>query len=275
MKEVFSMWGKTKMVVLVALCAGLYAALLIPFKGFVLIPGVTEFRPASALPVVMGLLFGPAGAWGSAIGNLIGDFFGSLGVGSLFGFFGNFIFAYVPYKIWTNLGLVPKGDLEPCVTTHRKAAAYVVAALLGSMGCALTIAWGLELLGMVPYAALGTIIMLNNSIPSIVLGLPILMVLYPRVKKWDLLWTDVVDEADQPVPGAMSKIGAFFMIVSILCGWAGALLLALGAGQALLYGGFNAGGAVGSFGVVLASGLGTVGMVLSFFIQTTGNTSGR
>ena len=124
MKEVFSMWGKTKMVVLVALCAGLYAALLIPFKGFVLIPGVTEFRPASALPVVMGLLFGPAGAWGSAIGNLIGDFFGSLGVGSLFGFFGNFIFAYVPYKIWTNLGLVPKGDLEPCVTTHRKAAAY-------------------------------------------------------------------------------------------------------------------------------------------------------
>ena len=269
------MWGKTKMVVLVALCAGLYAALLIPFKGFVLIPGVTEFRPASALPVVMGLLFGPAGAWGSAIGNLIGDFFGSLGVGSLFGFFGNFIFAYVPYKIWTNLGLVPKGDLEPCVTTHRKAAAYVVAALLGSMGCALTIAWGLELLGMVPYAALGTIIMLNNSIPSIVLGLPILMVLYPRVKKWDLLWTDIVDEADQPVPGAMSKIGAFFMIVSILGGWAGALLLALGAGQALLYGGFNAGGAVGSFGVVLASGLGTVGMVLSFFIQTTGKASDR
>lgn len=263
------------MVVLVALCAGLYAALLIPFKGFVLIPGVTEFRPASALPVVMGLLFGPAGAWGSAIGNLIGDFFGSLGIGSLFGFFGNFIFAYVPYKIWTNLGLVPKGDLEPGVTTHRKAAAYVVAAFLGSMGCALTIAWGLELLGMVPFAALGTIIMLNNSIPSIVLGLPILMVLYPRVKKWDLLWTDVVDEADQPVPGAMSKIGAFFMIVSILGGWAGGLGLALWAGQALLYGGFEAGGAVGSLGVVLVAGLGTLGMILSSFVQTTGKTSGH
>jgi len=275
MKEVFSMWGKTKMVVLVALCAGLYAALLIPFKGFVLIPGVTEFRPASALPVVMGLLFGPAGAWGAAIGNLIGDFFGSLGVGSLFGFLGNFIFAYVPYKIWTNLGIVPKGDLEPCIVTHRKAAAYVVAALLGSMGCALTIAWGLELLGMVPYAALGAIIMLNNSIPSIVLGLPILMVLYPRVKKWDLLWTDVVDEADQPMPGATSKIGAFFMIVSILGGWTGALFLAFGAGQALLYGGFEAGGTVGSLGVVLVSGFGTVGTILSSFLQTTGKTSDR
>ncbi len=75
MKEVFRMWKNTKMVVLVALSAGLYAAILIPFKGFVLIPGITEFRPASALPVVLGLLFGPAGAWGSAIGNLIGDFF--------------------------------------------------------------------------------------------------------------------------------------------------------------------------------------------------------
>ena len=275
MKEVFSMWGKTKMVVLVALCAGLYAALLIPFKGFVLIPGVTEFRPASALPVVMGLLFGPAGAWGSAIGNLIGDFFGSLGIGSLFGFAGNFMFAYVPYKLWTNLGLVPRHDLEPNVTTHRKAAAYILAALFGSMACALTIGWGLELLGMVPYAALGTIIMLNNSIPSVVLGLPILMVLYPRVKKWDLLWTDIVDEADLPVPGAMSKIGAFFMTASILGGWAGGLALALGTGQTLLYGGFEGGGVIGSLGVVLVSGVGTAGMILAAFIQTTGRDSGR
>ncbi len=274
MKEVFSMWGKTKMVVLVALCAGLYAALLIPFKGFVLIPGVTEFRPASALPVVLGLLFGPAGAWGSAIGNLIGDFFGSLGIGSLFGFFGNFMFAYIPYKLWINLGLAPRNDLEPNVTTRRKAAAYIVSALMGSMGCALFIAWGLELLGMVPFAALGTIIMLNNSIPSVVLGMPILMVLYPRVKKWDLLWTDIVNEADQPVPGAMSKIGGFFMVVSIVGGWVGGLLLALGVGQALLYGGFEAGGTVGSLGVILVAGVGTAGMVLASFVQTTGGNIG-
>lgn len=268
------MWGKTKMVVLVALCAGLYAALLIPFKGFVLIPGVTEFRPASALPVVLGLLFGPAGAWGSAIGNLIGDFFGSLGIGSLFGFFGNFMFAYIPYKLWINLGLAPRNDLEPNVTTRRKAAAYIVSALMGSMGCALFIAWGLELLGMVPFAALGTIIMLNNSIPSVVLGMPILMVLYPRVKKWDLLWTDIVNEADQPVPGAMSKIGGFFMVVSIVGGWVGGLLLALGVGQALLYGGFEAGGTVGSLGVILVAGVGTAGMVLASFVQTTGGNIG-
>jgi energy-coupling factor transport system substrate-specific component len=155
MRDVFAMWKNTKMVVLVALSAGLYAALLIPFKGFVLIPGITEIRPASALPIVLGLLFGPAGAWGSAIGNLIGDFFGTLGIGSLFGFVGNFMFAYVPYKLWINLGLISKEDREPDLKTGRKILAYVVVSILGSAACALPIAWGLELLGMVPFAALG------------------------------------------------------------------------------------------------------------------------
>jgi energy-coupling factor transport system substrate-specific component len=266
--EVFSMWKKTKMIVLVALCAGLYAALLIPFKGFVLIPGVTEFRPASALPVVMGLLFGPAGAWGAAIGNLIGDFFGSLGIGSLFGFVGNFMFAYVPYKLWINLGLVSKQDKEPDLKSKRKIAAYVVVAILGSVACALVIAWGLEVLKLVPFAALASIISLNNLIPALVLGIPVLLVLYPRIKKWDLLWTDIMDEEDIPVAGGMSRIGGFFMTVSILGGMIGGLMAAFGAGQAFLYKGFAAGGDVGSLGVLLVAGIGSVGLVLSSFIQS-------
>ena len=39
MKEVFTMWRHTQMVVLVALSAAIYAAVLIPFKGFPIIPG--------------------------------------------------------------------------------------------------------------------------------------------------------------------------------------------------------------------------------------------
>ena len=75
MREVFTMWRHTKMVVLVALPAGVYAAILIPLKAVPLIPGITEIRPANVVPVVFSLLFGPAAAWGSAFGNLIGDFF--------------------------------------------------------------------------------------------------------------------------------------------------------------------------------------------------------
>jgi len=85
MRDAVEMWRNTRMAVLTALCAALYAALLIPFKAIVLIPGLTEVRPASALPVMLALLFGPAAAWGAAFGNLIGDFFGTLTPGSFFG----------------------------------------------------------------------------------------------------------------------------------------------------------------------------------------------
>ena len=97
MKEAFTMWRYTQLVVLVALSAAIYAAVLIPFKGFTIVPGYIEIRPANAFPVVFGLLFGPAGAWGAAIGNLIGDFFGTLTLESVGGFVVNFFLAYLPY----------------------------------------------------------------------------------------------------------------------------------------------------------------------------------
>lgn len=100
MREVITMWRNTQMVVLTAVSAAVYAALLIPFKAFPILPGFSEIRPAAVAPVVFGWLFGPAGAWGAAIGNLIGDFFGTLGLGSIFGMIGNFCFGLVAYKIF-------------------------------------------------------------------------------------------------------------------------------------------------------------------------------
>lgn len=70
MKETLTMWRYTKMVVLTALTAAVYTALLIFFKGIPLIPGFTEIRVGTVIPVVFGILFGPAGAWGSALGYL-------------------------------------------------------------------------------------------------------------------------------------------------------------------------------------------------------------
>lgn len=259
MKEVFSMWKHTKMVVLVALCAGLYAALLIPFKAIVLIPGITEVRPASALPIVFGLLFGPAGAWGAAIGNLIGDFFGSLGPGSFFGFFGNFLFAYVPYKLWQTFKMG-----EPKLDGGKKVIMYVITAILGSVACAVFIGWGLEVLNMVPFAALGSIITVNNSIPSIVLGLPLMLLLYPRIKKWDLLWTDILEESEIPKGGATSRIGAYIMIIATLFGLVGGLVVALGGGQEMFS--FAAGGA-GNMMVKVIAGIGAIGIILGGILQ--------
>jgi hypothetical protein len=86
MRELFTLWRNTRMVLLVALCTAVYAAALIVFKaGIIIVPGITEVRPANLLPMVFSLLFGPAAAWGSGLGNLIGDFFGTFGPASFFG----------------------------------------------------------------------------------------------------------------------------------------------------------------------------------------------
>jgi len=101
MKDAFVMWREPRMVVLTAVCAAVYAAALLPFKFLVVFPGLAEVRPASALPVVFSLLFGPAGAWGAAFGNVVGDMLGGMfGPGSIFGFLANFAYGYLPYKLW-------------------------------------------------------------------------------------------------------------------------------------------------------------------------------
>ncbi len=190
MRELVSMWSNTRMVVLTAMSASLYAAILIPFKVLPIIPGVTEFRPANAVPVVCSLLFGPAGAWGAAIGNVIGDFFGGIGPGDLFGFAGNFLYGLLPYLAWEALT-----DADPLPRTAASWAAFTGVVLLASAACGLTIGWGINLVGFVPFSVLGNIILLNDFLVSIVLAPFLLAVIYPRVKRARLTYREILRPA--------------------------------------------------------------------------------
>jgi energy-coupling factor transport system substrate-specific component len=197
MREVWRMWHYSTMVVLTVLTAGIFAAILIPFKGIPLIPGLTELRPANVIPVVFGLLFGPAGAWGAALGNLIGDFFGTLGAGSFFGFWGNFLAAYLPYKMWRNRPLRPvKGQLPR----------FILAVLLGAMGCALVVGFGLEAMKLLPFSVIAVAVFLNNALITLILGPFLLALLEPRVSRWDLSWTEIMDPEDRE-PGPSPRLG--------------------------------------------------------------------
>jgi energy-coupling factor transport system substrate-specific component len=246
-REVLTMWRHTQMVVLVALSAAIYAAVLIPFKGFTIIPGFTEVRPANVFPFVFGLLFGPAGAWGAAIGNLIGDFFGTLGIGSIAGFVGNFFLGFLPYKMWGSF--FRRGEnMEQNVNSGKKLAVYIAITILASAICAVWIAWFNDLIGFVPFAALGAIITVNNAIAGIVLGPILLLVLYPRVKRWGLLWTEIMNP-EEVSASRFQRLGNLLMWI----GGLGALIvgLALGLGlyeQGLAAAGFTAGGA-GTVGI--------------------------
>jgi energy-coupling factor transport system substrate-specific component len=212
MREVFAMWRNTRMVVLTAMIASLYAAILIPFKVLPLIPGVTELRPANAVPVVCSFLFGPAAAWGAAIGNVIGDFFGGLGPGDVFGFAGNFLYGLIPYKAWRALT-----DADPLPRSLPSWIGFVGVVVLSAGACAVTIGWGLNLLGFVPFALLGNIILLNNGIVAAVLSPLLLATLYPRVKRARLRYEDIMP-ALSPRRRSTRRLGLVLVVVATIAG---------------------------------------------------------
>ena len=233
MREVFTMWKYTKMIVLTSLTAAIYAAILIPFKGIPILPGFTEIRPANVVPVVFGLLFGPAGAWGAAFGNVIGDFFGTLSIASVFGFFGNFFFGLVGYKIWGHMGWF-SCKREFRVASWREFLEFALVVLLSSVICAVIIAWGLELLNLFPFAVLGSIVALNNFLGALILGPFLMWFLYLRVKRWDLLWTDIMETEDIS-PHKSPQIGTLLMWFGGLGGWASGLIISTGIYGAALF----------------------------------------
>jgi energy-coupling factor transport system substrate-specific component len=221
MREVWRMWNYSTMVVLTVLTAGIFAAILIPFKGIPLIPGLTELRPANVIPVVFGLLFGPAGAWGAAFGNLIGDFFGTLGVGSFFGFWGNFLAAYLTYKLW--------GD-RPLRELSRHLPRFIGAVVLGAWACALVIGFGVEIFKLLPFSVIALAVFINNAVIALILGPFLLRLLTPRVSRWDLSWTEQMDPEDR-LPGPARRLG----LILVWLGAGGGYLAGLALGVGLIH----------------------------------------
>jgi energy-coupling factor transport system substrate-specific component len=215
MKEIFTMWRHTQLVVLVALSAAIYAAVLIPFKGFPIVPGYIELRPANAFPIVFGLLFGPAGAWGAAIGNTIGDFVGgTLTLGSVGGFVGNFFLALLPYKMWS-VFFRRDENMETNVDSGKKFGVYILVTILASIVCAVIIAWWVDLLGLFPFRLFFALVFFNNAIMAGILGPILLLALYPRVKRWGLLWTEII-EPEEVSSSRLQRTGAILV-------WVGAI----------------------------------------------------
>jgi energy-coupling factor transport system substrate-specific component len=235
------------MIVLAVLVAAIYAAVLIPFKAIPLVPGFTEIRVAQVVPPVASLLFGPAAAWGSAFGNLIADFFGTFGLGSLFGFIGNFFLGAVPYVLWGRLGPLSAGG-PPAMRGGRQVLEFIVLVVLSALACAAIIAWGLEVLGIFPFTVLGTIIAINNSLLPALVGPFLLRLLYDRVRRMGLLWTDVMAADD--IGSGPAGLGSALMVIGAVGGWLVGMVVAAGLGGAFGMPGFGQFGRGGAADVI-------------------------
>jgi energy-coupling factor transport system substrate-specific component len=224
-KAALTMWKNTRMIILVAVCAAIYGAALLAFKTAVpFIPGITELRVANIFPMVFGLLFGPAGAWGTAIGNLLGDLFGgTLGPGSIAGFAGNFLLGYLPYAMWNRL--IPFGEIsrEWKTKSWPNRMNYFLIAFVSSAACAVVISTFVDTLGIVPYTILTKIITLNNTLASWI-GFALLVSVFGVTRdQFGLFWADVMEENDigKPIAGTL---GSWLVTVASVIGLLGGIV---------------------------------------------------
>lgn len=270
MRDVLTMWRDMRMVALTVVIAAVYMTALIPFKGFVIVPGFTEIRPANVLPVALGLLFGPAAAWGAAVGNLLSDAFGgTLSSGSAFGFVGNFFSAYAAYRLWGGLGPLSSGE-APRMRSSAQLVEFVVVSFVSAAGTAAIIAWGLDLLGLFPFSVFALIVTGNNFLAAAVIGPPVLYLLYPRIEDAGLLYTQLAADQEASTPDRRD-VGAIGL-AGVAVGWlVGGIVLGV-AVQGIPFGVPVGGIEPGTGGSTLQSAFGAVAfaLLLWFALRSTG-----
>lgn len=156
-------------------CAFLFLTLAIPFKQLTnLIPG-TEIRPFNVIPPVFGLLFGAEAAWGTAIGNLVADIlfqntFTMFGLG----FLTNFLFSYLPYKMWYGLKLGQKEITPPNINTLAGLLKFIYIIFMDSAVTTGALVMIFEMAGLKAAKDSVWLLFLNNFDFAILLGIPIL-----------------------------------------------------------------------------------------------------
>lgn len=225
MKYAIKMWNSTRMIVLVAVVAAIYGATLIAFKTAIpLIPGITEVRVANIFPMTFGFLFGPAGAWGLAIGNFIGDIFGgTLGPASIAGFFGNFLLGFLPYTMWNTFLPFCENRYRWDRRVFKSWSAYISINFISSAACSVIIGVAVDLLGIAPYGVITKIITLNNFIGGLI-GVILLISVYDvTTKQMGLFWRDIMDTNTNKV-SKRGIVGSWFVAIGAVTGILGGLL---------------------------------------------------
>ena len=141
------------------------------FKVMVLVEGFTEVRPVNAIPPVAGLAFGPIGAIACGAGNLVADLFGGFGWSSILGVAGNFIAAYLPYRLWHLFS-----DEQPNVHSRKNIFLYLMICLISAFTVAWFLAFGLYTFFGIWVAQIYIYVFFNNFGFSLLFGLPLLIV---------------------------------------------------------------------------------------------------
>lgn len=159
------------------LCGLIFFAVTVPFRELFSLMPVTEVRPASALPPAFGLLFGFWGALGTALGNLMADILSGYSLGlCLTGFAAQFLYGYIPFKLWHAFGSRGAEQDFPKLDTARHVVKYLFIVAIDSLMMAGLLGFLMEGFGISQFLSTTTfVLLLNNFDFCILLGMPVLI----------------------------------------------------------------------------------------------------
>jgi energy-coupling factor transport system substrate-specific component len=117
------------------------------------------------------------------------------------------------------------------IDSWKKGFNFVLVGILSSIACGEIIAWGLEAVNLLPFAVIGPIITLNNTLACVVLGVPLVRLLYGRLNRWDLVWFAIMDEKDIS-RGRSPKVGTALIWLGVVGGFTIGVVLSASIGGA-------------------------------------------
>ncbi len=215
MFELVSMWKKPQMVAYAVFIALLYPAVMYPFLQYSFFGANADYlRVGVAIPAAFSFLFGPAAAFGAAFGNVIYDVFtNSLNAASYFGFIGNFLIAYIPYKLWKALT-----TQKPDMRSAKKVLLFMGLAALSCSICGLVIGWGLFYLygTFCPFVMTTATIFASDALWAVLLGPVILVLSYGFFSRRKLLYTDIMFIRSNSRWNKARSLAIFIFVISTL-----------------------------------------------------------
>ena len=222
MREIFAVFKDKKCLIRMLISGIVFMVVAAPFKSLMnLVPGVTEVRPANMIPPVLGLLWGPAAAWGTTIANAISDIVVShSGFNVWFpGMIINFFFSYLPYKLWYSLQNGGKGSHPPKMNSVSEILRFIYVCFIDSLATTTLLALLFEILGFQTYASGAPLLFFNNFDFTIVLGIPTILLLCNSKRVG--IWIPMELREDQPqkkyTPAVRKKQRLFDWLLFVIC----------------------------------------------------------
>ena len=183
MKDIFSVFKEKRWIARMVIAGVLFLACAASFRMMLsLVPGMTEVRPANMIPVVFGILWGPAAAWGISIANAISDILVSHSPVQVWlpGFFINFFYAYLPYKMWYSIDYKRNGIVKPRLGKVYDILKFIWICFVDSLVTTVLLALLFEYLGFQSYSSSAVLLFFNNFDFAVVLGIPVILVFTSR-----------------------------------------------------------------------------------------------